>query len=111
MAPKRAGMVASVKSSVSTSGSSSQVTGADTAASGRAIPAAEVYTLLVALLEAPTASWSDRAPTGRASATLEYVTDAGERGSIGITGDRATWSATPGATYRLASPPPPVPES
>jgi hypothetical protein len=33
---KRFGMVASVKSSVSTSGSSSQVTGAETVASGRA---------------------------------------------------------------------------
>jgi hypothetical protein len=81
-----------------------------TSASGAAVPAARVYALLVALLEAPTSSWSDRALAGAASATLQYVTDAGARGRVDIAGDRASWSGAPGATFRLASPPPPVPQ-
>jgi hypothetical protein len=81
-----------------------------TAASGAAVPAARVYALLVALLEAPTSSWSERAPTGAATATLEYVTEAGARGRVEIFGDRASWSGAPGATFHLASPAPPVPK-
>jgi hypothetical protein len=80
-----------------------------TTASGATIPAAEVYALLVGLLEAATVDWSAGEPGGRPTATVDYLTDAGVRGRVAFYGDRATWSGAPGATFRLASAPPPVP--
>jgi hypothetical protein len=81
------------------------------AASGASIPSADVYALLVAVIEAPTVAWSDGATGGSATATLEYVTDAGSRGTVTVVGDRATWSGAPGVSFKLASPAPAVPSS
>lgn len=76
---------------------------------GAGLPEADVYALLVRLLEAPTAAWSE-APTGKPPrATFEYVTDKGKAGRLAFFDDRASWDALPGVVFRLASPPPPVP--
>lgn len=78
---------------------------------GTAIPEADVYGLLVRLLEAPTTAWSE-APTGNPpSATLDYVTESGKVGRLGFFEDRASWDALPGVVFRLASRPPPVPKA
>jgi len=77
---------------------------------GKSIPAERVATLLVALLEAETVSWSDGALDAKPMATLSYETDqGGATGSLSFLGDSATWNALPGVVFRLASALPPVP--
>jgi hypothetical protein len=77
---------------------------------GGTVSAERVYTLLVALLSAETVAVSDGALDGTSSATLSYVTgDGGAAGSLTFADDRATWDALPGVVFRLAAPPPRVP--
>jgi hypothetical protein len=77
---------------------------------GDTIRAERIYTLLVALLEAETVSWSEGTLEGPPSATLSYETERdGASGSLQFAGHRATWDALPGVVFRLASSAPPVP--
>jgi hypothetical protein len=81
-----------------------------TTESGRTIPAERVYSLLVALLEAETLSWTEGTLKGPPSATLAYERErGGDSGTVQLAGDRASWDALPGIVFRLASSIPPVP--
>jgi hypothetical protein len=78
---------------------------------GKTVRAERVYTLLVGLLEAETVGVSDGTLGVRPSATLTYEKGAGgTAGALSFVGDRASWDALPGLVFRLAAPPPLVPE-
>jgi len=81
---------------------------------GRPLDAGEVYALLVRLLEARVAGWSAvgaASPTGPA-ASLDVTLDDGERERLEFFADgRARVGSMPHLLFRLASPPPPIPES
>jgi uncharacterized protein DUF4340 len=77
---------------------------------GAAVPADDVYRLLVALLEAPTSGYSEGRPAGTPAATLRYTQEGGATGEVVFyPGPTATWGAVPGVVFRLAGPPPAVP--